>query len=41
VPNGAFGHSASITVTVGKVPGETNLDNNTATYPVLFSLAQG
>ncbi|HUJ56813.1 MAG TPA: hypothetical protein VLW49_12580 [Gaiellaceae bacterium] len=41
VPNSAFGHSASITVTVGKVPGEANLSNNTATYPVLFSLAQG
>ena len=36
----AFGHTASVKVTVGKVPGEQKLDNNTATYPVLFSLSQ-
>jgi hypothetical protein len=36
----AFGHSASVKVTVGAVPGEKTLDNNTATYPVFFSLSQ-
>lgn len=36
----AFGHAASIKVTVGAVPGEKRLDNNTATYPVFFSLSQ-
>lgn len=36
----AFGHSASITIAVKKVPGEQNLDNNTATYPVFFMLSQ-
>jgi hypothetical protein len=36
----AFGHSASITVNVHGVPGEQKLDNNTATYPVFFSLSQ-
>jgi hypothetical protein len=39
VPPAAFGHSAKITVKIGQVPGEVRLDNNTATYPVLFSLA--
>jgi len=38
-PN-AFGHAASIKVTIGGVPGEQKLDNNTATYPVFFSLSQ-
>ncbi|HZD88062.1 MAG TPA: hypothetical protein VE088_08670 [Gaiellaceae bacterium] len=41
VSNSAFGHSAFITVAVGKVPGEVKLDNNSAKYPVFFSLAQG
>jgi len=36
----AFGHTASVRATVGAVPGEQNLDNNTASYPVLFSLSQ-
>ena len=36
----AFGHSASLTVNVGAVPGEKNLANNVATYPVLFALSQ-
>ena len=36
----AFGHTASVRVTVGRVPGEQKLDNNTATYPVFFSLSQ-
>ncbi|HVS83993.1 MAG TPA: hypothetical protein VHD91_00010 [Gaiellaceae bacterium] len=38
-PN-AFGHAASITIVVKPVPGEQKLDNNTATYPVLFQLSQ-
>jgi hypothetical protein len=36
----AFGHSASLTVNVHAVPGEQNVANNTATYPVFFSLSQ-
>jgi hypothetical protein len=36
----AFGHAASVKVTIGRVPGEQKLDNNTATYPVFFSLSQ-
>jgi hypothetical protein len=32
-----IGSAASITVTVAKVPGETKTDNNTATYPALFT----
>lgn len=36
----AFGHNASITVDVHAVPGEKNLANNKATYPVFFSLSQ-
>src|SRR5581483_6732133 len=39
VPPKAFGHSAKITVQIGKVPGEVRLDNNSATYQVFFSLA--
>ena len=39
VPPSAFGHSAKISVNIGKVPGEVRLDNNSATYPVFFSLA--
>lgn len=35
----AFGHNATVKVVVGGVPGETKLDNNKATYPVLFSLS--
>lgn len=39
VPPRAFGHSSEITVKIGQVPGEVRLDNNSATYRVLFSLA--
>ncbi|MGH3009917.1 MAG: hypothetical protein ACRDLM_11010 [Gaiellaceae bacterium] len=39
VPPAAFGHSAKISVKIGQVPGEVRLDNNSATYPVFFSLA--
>jgi hypothetical protein len=38
IPNTAFGGTAQIAVAVGKVPGETNLANNSASYPVFFSL---
>src|SRR5579875_2564934 len=31
-PNSVFGHSSTVAVTVGKVPGETNLTNNSASY---------
>jgi len=34
-------HSAAVTVLVGKVPGETNLTNNSATYEVFFTLPAG
>jgi hypothetical protein len=36
--SGAFGGTAKVHVEIGKVPGETRLDNNSATYPVFFSL---
>jgi hypothetical protein len=39
VPPAAFGHSAKISIKIGQVPGEVRLDNNSATYPVFFSLA--
>ena len=35
---GVFGVRTNIVVDVKKVPGETRLENNTATYPVIFSL---
>jgi len=35
---GVFGVRTNIVVEVQKVPGETRLENNTATYPVMFSL---
>lgn len=38
LPTTAFGSNASVHVNIGKVPGETRLDNNGATYPVFFSL---
>jgi PPE-repeat protein len=38
LPPSAFGANATVSVLVGKVPGETNLDNNKASYPVFFSL---
>jgi hypothetical protein len=40
LPPDAFGHQAKVTVRIGGVPGETNLANNRASYPVLFSLSQ-
>ena len=40
LPNSSFGNSATVTVQVGKVAGETNVSNNSATYQVLFSLGQ-
>jgi hypothetical protein len=39
VPNSAFSHSGSISVRIHKVPGEAKLDDNAATYQVLFRLA--
>jgi hypothetical protein len=43
LPNASslFGHSASVSVDVGKVAGETNTGNNSATYQVFFSLPSG
>jgi hypothetical protein len=41
LPPSAFGQEARVKVEVGKVPGEKNLDNNTATYKVFFSLPTG
>jgi hypothetical protein len=37
----AFGGQATVTVEIGKVPGETTLSNNRASYPVFFSLSSG
>jgi hypothetical protein len=34
-----YGNDAVISVSIGKVPGEARLDNNAATYPVLFRVA--
>ena len=39
LPSWAFGASAKISVNIERVPGEARLDNNQATYPVLFNLA--
>jgi hypothetical protein len=39
VPPSAFGTRATVTVVVVKVPGEVNLDNNRASYPVFFTLS--
>ena len=39
LPNSAFGARATVTVTVGKVPGEVNLSNNKGTYTVFFTLS--
>jgi hypothetical protein len=39
LPTSAFGASAQVHVAIGKVPGEKNVDNNKATYPVFFSLS--
>ena len=42
LPTQAFGAAnATVHVEVGKVPGEKNLDNNRASYPVFFSLPSG
>jgi hypothetical protein len=41
LPNSAFSANAQIMVEIGKVPGETHLENNSATYPVFFSLSGG
>jgi hypothetical protein len=38
LPTSAFGNQAKIKVQVLAVPGEKKLDNNSATYPVIFSL---
>jgi hypothetical protein len=39
LPTRAFAANATLNVAVGKVPGETNLSNNHASYPVFFSLS--
>jgi hypothetical protein len=39
LPTSAFASQPSIKVEVGPVPGEINLANNSATYPVFFSLS--
>ena len=41
LPPSAFGANATVTVSIGKVPGEKKVDNNTASYPVFFSLPSG
>jgi hypothetical protein len=41
LPTSAFAANARIKVEIGKVPGERNLANNTASYPVFFSLSSG
>ena len=41
LPSSAFAHSASLHVAIGQVPGEKNIGNNQATFPVFFSLASG
>ena len=41
LPPSAFGANATVTVDVGKVPGENYLKNNKASYPVFFSLSSG
>ncbi len=40
LPPDAFGHQATVTVQIGGVPGEKNLANNRAAYPVFFRLSQ-
>jgi hypothetical protein len=39
LPTRAFGAQATVNVRVGKVPGEKNVDNNKASYPVFFSVS--
>ena len=41
LPPSAFGANATVNVLVGKVPGESNLSDNHASYPVFFSLPSG
>ena len=41
LPTSAFGQTARVKVEIGKVPGEKNLANNSASYPVFFSLPSG
>jgi hypothetical protein len=41
LPPSAFGANATVSVLVGKVPGEVNTGNNKASYPVFFSLPSG
>jgi hypothetical protein len=39
LPTSAFGANARVKVEIAKVPGETHLENNSASYPVFFSLS--
>jgi hypothetical protein len=41
LPTSAFGATAKVHVQIGKVPGEVRLENNSASYPVFFSLGSG
>ncbi len=41
LPTAAFSANATVTAVIGKVPGETVLSNNHASYPVFFSLPSG
>ena len=41
LPTSAFGNNANVHVEIGKVPGETNTSDNSARYPVFFSLGSG
>ena len=41
LPPSAFGANATVTAVIGKVPGETVLSDNHASYPVFFSLPSG
>lgn len=40
LPTAAYSDEAQVRVTVGGVPGEQKLDNNSASYPVFFSLSR-
>jgi hypothetical protein len=41
LPTSAFSANARVSVEIGKVPGEARLANNSASYPVFFSLPSG
>jgi hypothetical protein len=41
LPTSAFGANARVHVQIGKVPGEVRFENNSASYPVFFSLGSG